>query len=157
MENIRELIFISTISTFCSFRNDILGGADVNVEIFSELLTINLIKLEKVSSSLSVKSWALLLKSVQVRWHPSIAGGGKLENRADELKVSREQSVTRHASLLMIYSHWSAGWGSSGVTCKRSSSLIRHVQKHSRSRLTITSSKLFLRYWNPNYNAIFVC
>lgn len=56
------------------------------------------------------------------------------KHSADELKVSREQSVTRHVSPLMIYSHWSAGWGSSAVTCKRSSSLIRHVQKRSHFR-----------------------
>lgn len=30
-------------------RNDFLRGSDVNTELFSELLTINLMKLEKVS------------------------------------------------------------------------------------------------------------
>lgn len=65
------------------------------------------------------------------------------KHRADKLKVSREQSVTRHVSPLMIYSHRSAGWRSSAVTCKRSSSLIRHIHKHSHFRPTITSGPAY--------------
>lgn len=37
----------SQLSDFA--RNDILGAADVDAEVFSELLSINLMKLEKVS------------------------------------------------------------------------------------------------------------
>ncbi|XP_075903069.1 GRAM domain-containing protein 2B isoform X2 [Nelusetta ayraudi] len=48
----QKLTAIGTIQEFTHQGNDILGGADVNVEVFSELLTINLIKLEKVQKSL---------------------------------------------------------------------------------------------------------
>lgn len=81
------------------------------------------------------------------------------QHRADELKVSREQSVTGHVSPLMIYSHWSAGWRSSAVTCKRSSSLIRHIHKRSHFRPTITSGPAVAssRKFHISYSTSTVC
>lgn len=38
------------MSQLCEFlRHDLLRGSEVNAELFSELLTVNLMKLEKVS------------------------------------------------------------------------------------------------------------
>lgn len=43
--------FIYVLNLYACLRNDFLQSSDENTDLFSELLTINLIKLEKVSQS----------------------------------------------------------------------------------------------------------
>ncbi|XP_033475047.1 GRAM domain-containing protein 2B isoform X1 [Epinephelus lanceolatus] len=48
----QRLTTLGSITEFTHQENDFLRGSDVNTEIFSELLTINLMKLEKVQKNL---------------------------------------------------------------------------------------------------------
>uniref|UniRef100_A0A8D0CZU2 GRAM domain containing 2B n=1 Tax=Sander lucioperca TaxID=283035 RepID=A0A8D0CZU2_SANLU len=48
----QRLTTLGSVAEFTHHENDFLRGSDVNTELFSELLTINLMKLEKVQKNL---------------------------------------------------------------------------------------------------------
>lgn len=83
--NIFKESFKNTFSQLSDFpRDDILGAADADAEVFSELLSINLMKLEKVSScsfkfEVCYTHFALRVLITLSSTHPFVSAGNHTE------------------------------------------------------------------------------